>query len=268
MKFGDLTYQEIRAAAEAGAVVIVPTGCTEQQGPHLTVDFDTWFVGKLCIAASETASENYGVDSLVMPVLPFGPTPEHRGFGAGFVDLSQSLHEAVIKEVLQSLLDQGFRRIVIWRGCGQHDLSQVVCFFQSQQSPSVRLWQPELPYKHVWDRIGDPEVPGGHADAFATAIALYLRPACVRKEKMRNPESREPDWDDPDLDFVRYSSTGVIGDPTVASLELAAELWREVVEEVARMLKQFASSESANCMTKSAVCPTIRDCQSQNPIWK
>lgn len=31
----------------------------------------------------------YGVRSLVMPTLPVGPTPEHRGFGGGYVDLSQ-----------------------------------------------------------------------------------------------------------------------------------------------------------------------------------
>ena len=40
MRFGDLAYQEIRERAEAGWLAGVPTGCTEQQGPHLPVDFD------------------------------------------------------------------------------------------------------------------------------------------------------------------------------------------------------------------------------------
>jgi len=44
MRYGDLTYEEIREGARQGWLAIVPTGCTEQQGPHLTVDFDTWFV--------------------------------------------------------------------------------------------------------------------------------------------------------------------------------------------------------------------------------
>jgi len=35
MRFGDLTYLEIRERAEEGCLAIVPTGCTEQQGPHL-----------------------------------------------------------------------------------------------------------------------------------------------------------------------------------------------------------------------------------------
>jgi creatinine amidohydrolase len=45
------------------------------------------------------------------------------------------------------------------------------------------------------------------------------------------------DREHPDLNFARYSSTGVIGDPTHASAELGAKLWPEVVEAVALTLK-------------------------------
>ena len=44
MRFGELTYEEVRDKAraglrpgEAGWLAVVPTGCTEQQGPHLPV---------------------------------------------------------------------------------------------------------------------------------------------------------------------------------------------------------------------------------------
>ena len=42
MRYGDLTYLEIRERADTGCLAVVPTGCTEQQGPHLPVDLDTW----------------------------------------------------------------------------------------------------------------------------------------------------------------------------------------------------------------------------------
>ena len=42
MRLGTLTFQEIRERVDEGWLAIVPTGCTEQQGPRLTVDFDTW----------------------------------------------------------------------------------------------------------------------------------------------------------------------------------------------------------------------------------
>ncbi len=41
-RFGDFTYREIRECAKLDWLVVIPTGCTEQQGPHLPVDFDTW----------------------------------------------------------------------------------------------------------------------------------------------------------------------------------------------------------------------------------
>ena len=34
-KFTDYAYLEIKDLVDAGCLAIVPTGCTEQQGPHL-----------------------------------------------------------------------------------------------------------------------------------------------------------------------------------------------------------------------------------------
>ena len=105
MRYDDLTFLEIRERATAGNLaegdlIVLPTGCTEQQGPHLPVNFDTWFAEATCIAAAERAAAQFGVRALVLPALPFGPTPEHRNFGSGFIDLPQALHEQVVAAVL------------------------------------------------------------------------------------------------------------------------------------------------------------------------
>src|SRR5215469_16766762 len=115
MKYGDLTYQEIAERIAAGWLALVPAGCTEQQGPHLPVDFDTWFAEKLLLSASEEMARQYGVESLVLPALPLGPTREHRSFGAGYLDVPVAVHDAVLEAVLESLAAQGFQRILIWR---------------------------------------------------------------------------------------------------------------------------------------------------------
>ena len=86
-------------------------------------------------------------------------------------------------------------------------------------------------------------MPGGHADSFATSIALHLRPEAVRQDLISDPQLGSVDWEDPDLDFAKYSSTGVIGDPTHASAELGARLWQAVVSEVALTLKEIAEQE-------------------------
>jgi creatinine amidohydrolase len=241
MKYGDLTYEEIKARATAGWLALVPTGCTEQQGPHLPVDFDTWFAETLLLAAAEEASQRYGVASLVLPALPFGPTPEHRSFGAGYIDLPVSVHVAVLDAVLGSLATQGFERILLWRGCGGHDLHAVVERFNVRQQGHAHAFLPAWPYHDLWCRLADPHVAGGHADSFTTSIMLYLRPELVRQDLIVDPHSQEPDWLDPHLDFGRYSTTGVIGDPTHASAALGAQLWQSCVAAVAGEIQEAAS---------------------------
>ena len=238
MKFGDLTYEEIRDCAGKGWLAIIPTGCTEQQGPHLPVDFDTWFAGQVCLAASEKLEKDFGIYSLVLPVMPFGPTPEHASYGSGYINIPKDLHEALVGDVLKSLGEQGFRRIVVWRGCGQHDLREAVTRYNKESGRKSRAYLPTLPYHDIWIRIGDPDNPGGHADSFTTSILLYHRPELVRQDKIINPHHSEVDWADPNLDFSQYSSTGVIGDPTKASPELGKKLWEAIVQEVALIFKE------------------------------
>ena len=144
-KFTDYTCLEIKELIEAGCLAIVPTGCTEQQGPHLPVDFDTWFAEAVALEAARHA----------------------------------------------------------------------------------------LPYHDIWRRVADPGVRGGHADSFTTSISLYKRPATVRLESIPSSRSREVDWNDPELDFTKYSDTGVIGDATKASAGLGRKLWHEVISTAA-----------------------------------
>jgi creatinine amidohydrolase len=243
MKFGNLTYEEIRDCARQGWLAIVPTGCTEQQGPHLPVDFDTWFAEQVCVAASEKAENDFGMCSLVLPVMPFGHTPEHRNYGSGYIDLPKDLHEALVFAILKSLSEQGFRRIIVWRGCGQHDFFDTVARFNKEYKGKAKAYLPDLPYHDIWMRIGDPDNPGGHADSFTTSIVLYHRPELVRLDKIINPHHSDVDWKDPNLDFSRYSATGVIGDPTKASIELGKKLWEAVVEEVGLIFKAIVEGK-------------------------
>ncbi len=243
-RFADFTYQEISKRAQQGWLAVIPTGCTEQQGPHLPVDFDTWFAETLMVAAAETAAQDHAVQALVLPAIPFGPTPEHRHFGSGFIDLPLPLHQALVEAILTSLVTQGFQRMVLWRGCGGHDLAAVVDRFNQSYQGKAQVFLPSHPFSEIWCRLADPSIPVGHADSFTTSISLSLRPESVRQEQITNPHSTEIDWNDPTLDLARYSSTGVIGDPTHASAELGKRLWVAVVEEGARMLQLAASHRS------------------------
>ena len=236
-KFADYTYLEIRDLVDAGCAAIVPTGCTEQQGPHLPVDFDTWFAEAVALEAAQNAARVYGVQALVLPATPFGPTPEHRGFGSGYVNIPHPLHEECAYHVLKSLVEQGFRSIVVWRGCGEHRLQKAVDRFNAKFNPGCNARCPALPYHDIWRRVADPEVPGGHADSFTTSIALHKRPGTVRLECIPASRSREVNWNDPELDFTKYSDTGVIGDASKSSAELGRRLWQEVISTASMIIR-------------------------------
>jgi creatinine amidohydrolase len=237
--FGSLTYEELNRLDRERTVVLVPTGCTEQQGPHLAVDFDTWFAAELCEAVAD-GLEARNLVVLVLPVIPFGPTPEHRGYG-GYVDLRQDTFERLLEDVLDSVVAQGFRRLVLWRGCGGHRLGDVERRFAAGH-PEAQLCVPDHPYHDVWCAVGDPAVPGGHADSFATSIALFRHPERVRSGRVPAPNDGAPDLDDPAADWSEVSPTGVVGDATHASAELGAELWAQTVDRVAALVERVAAA--------------------------
>lgn len=228
MKYGDCTWPEVRDHAREGAVAIVPFGCTEQQSTHLPVDFDSWFAFELTVSAAAIL-DSRGTTTLVLPVVPFGPTPEHRNFGAGYIDLPVSVHDAVARATLTSLAEQGFNTVVVWRGCGGHDLRGVVTEMTAAWEGRTVFDLPELSFARLWAELGDPAVPGGHADSFTTSVCLYRRPEAVRVDRVPSPSST-PNWADPALDFAAYTSAGTIGDARAASAERGEALWRASVE--------------------------------------
>jgi len=247
MRFADFTYREIREHAAAGAIAFVPLGCTEQQGPHLPVGFDTMMVEAMTLAIAERVEMEQRLTVLLLPALPFGPTPEHAGFGAGYVNLRQSTHEAVVEDVLGSLAEQGFRTIIVWRGCGQHDLASMIERFNAAHRRCV-AWQPVLDYPAIADKAFGRLVPGGHADSFATSICLLLRPEAVRRELIALPNIKPFEWE-PEMDFAAISDTGVIGDPTAASLGAGRRLWDLIIAEGARVVAAIAEGRGGDVRT-------------------
>ena len=216
-------------------MIIVPTGCTEQQGPHLSVDFDTWFAYELMEEVSEKLASDKNIKTLVAPVIPYGTAFEHVDFGSGYVDLPQSVFEELLYHTFKSFAQQGFKKMFLWTGCGGHDLSDMVDRFNKDFEDVSSIETLPHPFYDSWCTFMNSTIPGGHADSFTTSIALYRHPEKVRKELIENPNNEEPDWGSPHLNFREYSDTGVIGDPTHASAELGKKLWEDTVNRIVQL---------------------------------
>lgn len=105
----ECTALEVQAHLESSIPkVIVPTGATEQHGPHAPMGTDT-------LLATEVSLRLAGrIGALVAPALPYGLSGDHRGFPVAY--LSVKTITGLVQDVCLSLAETGFREIIFVNG--------------------------------------------------------------------------------------------------------------------------------------------------------
>lgn len=180
--FAELNREQLRAAA-ADALVIVPLGATEQHGPHLPVGTDYFTVEALCREAAAAAGE---IPTIVTPALPFGSSDHHLIFG-GTMSLSTETYYRVLREMLESLVTDGFTKIFMVNGHGgNHELIQLAARDVALQKP-VRVSAGSY-WNIAWDALIEVDAHKGrrlpgHAGDFETSVMMSLRPELVPAER-------------------------------------------------------------------------------------
>ena len=181
----ELTREEARAIAPE-ALALFPVGATEQHGPHLPTGTDTFAVEHVARAAARRVADRLPI--VVAPTLPFGSSHHHLPFG-GTMSLATGTYYRVVRDLVASLLDGGFRRVVILNGHGgNHELIQLVVRDLALERP-VHLAAASY-WTLAWEalvatgahRYG--RLPG-HAGAFETSLVMALRPGLVREPRPR-----------------------------------------------------------------------------------
>ena len=76
-----LTWPQLREAARADQVVIIPFASIEQHGPHLPVDVDLRLAREVCLRAARRNAH-----CLVMTPMAFGFEPHHMAW-PGTIDI-------------------------------------------------------------------------------------------------------------------------------------------------------------------------------------
>lgn len=211
-----MTWPEVRDAIAAGkTTIIIPTGGTEQNGPHMVL-------GKHNFIIAETArriAAKLG-DALVAPVLAYVPEGDiakregHMAY-AGTISLPPETFGAVLFSAAESFKAHGFKTIVF---LGEHGASIV-----PQKIVAARLsevWAPQgirvINAANYYSANGGPQwlvaqgetaaAIGSHASIQDTSELMALFPQGVRLDK------RVADQD------------GVKGDPTKATAERGQKL--------------------------------------------
>jgi len=238
---------EIRKKAEEDTVVIVPVGSTEQHGSHLPVSTDL----NISYHVAKEAAEITG--DLVTPGIPFGYNQKELSF-AGTISLRIDTLSAVLYDIGESLIKNGFKKILFLNGHGWNKASMSVASNKIAEKYDV-ICATASYYdliNETTNKLRQSEFPGGmsHAGEFETSIALYLFPELTDMKNAKKEISFtktdfcwldivRPSKVSIPMKFNKYSSSGVIGDPELATEEKGKILVEAAVKTVSDLLNSL-----------------------------
>ena len=250
-------WPEIEEYLKDDDVALLPVGSTEQHGPHLPVATDA----AEAIAVAVGAGEKAGV--LVAPPLWYGWTPHHMAY-PGTITLRPETLIAIIEDVCQSLVYQGFRRIIVINGHRIANLPPIeiaIAKVRNRTGGYVALYDLALSARLEMRQIVSGELGAvGHACEDETSQMLHSYPQLVdmtqAKRAVHVSDSRymfgafsTPDPAQVDVNFVYRPSTveefgehsrqfqGVGGDPTKATPEKGRLIYDAQVSNVCELIE-------------------------------
>jgi creatinine amidohydrolase len=233
MRVHDRTWMQIEEYLRGDDRIVLPLGSTEQHG-YLSLGVDAILSERVSVEAAEPL----GVP--VLPSLPYGLTPYFATY-PGSPSLRVGTYLAVVRDLLESLHRQGFRRFLVVNGHGGnspaaalgHELMRdrpdaQVLFHNWWNGPKVwavvqsidpdashASWLESFP----WTRVEGVEIPEGHKQPVDPAALRVADPATVRA--LLGDGSYGGDYGRPDGDWRTVWSAGV-----AEVRELLASGWR------------------------------------------
>ncbi len=242
-----LRRDEIAAMRDRGAVVILPVGSIEQHGRHLPVDTDICMAHTAAVSAARALAGEVPV--LVAPPLWTGVSPHHMHF-TGTLTLTVDTFSQVLCEIVTCIRQHGFRHILLLNGHGGND--------QTMKATTLKLGAAgiEVAAATYWDlaaadmaKIVEGERKNvGHACEIETSLMLHLRQELVDMstsvKDLGIPPTRMPTggpvyfW--PVFD---PGTTGVAGDPTVATAEKGKAFLEAITRNLADFVRVFHKAD-------------------------
>ncbi len=192
--YQDHTREEITAKALEGYMAVVPLAATEQHGPHLPVFTDSLIGGHITTEAAQKAAQSIPV--LLCPLLTAGCSNHHLAFG-GTLSFSSATYLQMLRDIGESLVSNGFRKIVFVNGHGGND----PIMHQTANDLAVKhpVWTASASYwsisREALQKVNADEVGmvPGHAGGFETAAVLALRGELVHTDRV-SIEHEQRDW--------------------------------------------------------------------------
>lgn len=231
MRIWDANWQMVEDYLSADDRVVVPIGSTEQHG-YLSLGTDAILAERVSVEAAEPL----GVP--VLPVLPFGMAPYFRAF-PGSMTLRMSTYIEVVRDLLDTLAAQGFRRIALVNGHGGNAPVQGVVreWLSTPRDERVQIlftsWYSAPRVAALAESVEHDPTHGGWFENFPwTRLAGVTMPDGGKPVLDRNLVAQSSSQD-----VRRLTVDGSFGGSYALPDETMDEIWRVGVDEVRELIE-------------------------------
>jgi creatinine amidohydrolase/Fe(II)-dependent formamide hydrolase-like protein len=218
----DLTWQEVVENIDKGTnIILVPSGGTEQNGPHIAIGKHNWIVRH----TSAEIAKKLG-NALVAPVIAYVPEgkispPEGNMRFSGTISLREEGFAMLLEDAARSFKQAGFRTICF---IGDNGANQKI---QSDIAQKLSVeWQKEgITVLHVSDYYANngseqwvastlpmTKEPAAHGGFMDTAETMAINSSAIRLGKLKPYDAKD------------FEATGAMGSPVDANANYGKQL--------------------------------------------
>ncbi len=237
--FANLSYQGVEAllGKERPIVLLFPVGSTEPHGPHSPLSTDPIISAGMCLRATRLLAEDPEMRALILPELPYGVTRYTARFG-GAVHVSEDTLHAMVVDVCESLINQGFKYIVLVNNHFEPEHVQTLhrSIDTVQEETGRLVGYLDLTRREQAMALTEEFRRGEvHAGRYETSLVLADRPELVDEGVMRSlpelPINLAEAIAAGQKDFVEMGLTqAYCGSPANASLEEGEEIYETLTD--------------------------------------
>jgi creatinine amidohydrolase len=177
---GEMTNTEVEEFLKTRHTVIVPTGATEQHGPHAPLLTDVLIPQEVARRVAPT------IGALVAPPINYALSYPHVGF-KGLVHVKIPTFMALIEDLILAFAASGFKRIIFLNG--HYDNTYAIAYACANAADKISKEVKAFPVNY-WDGLTADEVAefsglknGLHANAAETSAILAINPDLVDMER-------------------------------------------------------------------------------------
>ena len=235
MRIADLNWMQVEDYLRGDDRIVLPMGSTEQHA-YLSLTTDNRLAERVAVEAAEPL----GVP--VLPVLPYGVAPSFLAY-PGTVSLPVQTFLTLVRDILDALHDQGFRRVLVVNGHGGNTPVRTVGQEWAAAHPGAQVLH------HDWWMAPKTMAAVRRIDLEGRHASWMENFPWTRLPGVELPPDKKPMVD---MDVLnRLDPAGVrelLGDGSFGGLyerpdEEILEVWRVGVEETRELLERGWSCE-------------------------